>query len=443
MANSLPNKKPETPETPIHGYKRRARTSRQNVDDVPMVHDESNWLVSYADMMTLLFGFFVLLYTFSRIDEKKFEVVRKDVARYFGGQVKVNPTVRKLEEEVKDVLSQSGLDKSVQLIARDSELELRFQGTLHFVSGTATMTKDSNFVLGKLIDLIKRSVKADSVSVEGHTDDEPIFSAMYPSNWELSAARASTVVREFEKYGFDPAKLTAKGFGASRPLLPNRDSKGDSIADNQELNRRVIVTIGFNREIEDAIRAMKTNQFVSADAPQLDPDKAKTSLVREGEGEPTWREKVTRDISAVNDKLKVAEERLKETEERNQQAKQLAEMQAKLQQVEGKIGTEETQTESYIKQAGTLPKDSKSNPDPSMRRPASTKTILPNAKPKLKVHSVPAAIQPTAKVSPVTPVVAPVKTAAVKTVATGRAPARAGDQPPTVDPAIDSSVIKK
>ncbi len=374
MANQPPKKKPEHADTPAETYKRSRGRSKlkhgNREEDHQMAHDESNWLVSYADMMTLLFGFFVLLYSFSRIDEKKFEIIRKDVARYFGGQVKMNPTVKKLEDETKEIISQAGLDKNVQIIARDSEIELRFQGTLHFTSGTANLTKDSSFVLNKLIDSIKRTIKADGVTVEGHTDDEPIFSSIYPSNWELSAARASSVVREFEKYGFDPSKLTAKGFGSSRPLLPNRDSTGNALPDNQEINRRVIVTIGFSREIEDAIRAMKTNQFVSADSPEIDADKAKTPLVREGEGEPTWREKVTKDLGAVQDKLKLAEERLKETEERNRSARQLAEMQSRLQQIEKKIGSSETETQKYIKQAGTLPKDSETNL-PNSRKPAS------------------------------------------------------------------------
>jgi chemotaxis protein MotB len=378
-----PIKKPESTETPVMKYnKHRSKKHRSESYTPDMVHDESNWLVSYADMMTLLFGFFVLMYTFSRIDEKKFEIVRKDVARYFGGQIKVNPTIKKLEDDVKDVLSQAGLDKNVQLIARDSELELRFQGTLHFVSGTSNLTKDSDFVLAKLIDLIKRSVKADTVSVEGHTDDEPIYSTVYPSNWELSAARASTVVRQFEKYGFDPAKLTTKGYGSSRPLLPNRDSKGDPIPDNQEINRRVIVTIGFKREIEDAIRAMKTNQFVSADSPTLDADKARTALVREGEGEPTWREKISRDLSAVQDKVKLAEERLKDTEEKNRAARQLVDMQKRLEQIENKIDTSQTETKRLVETVVIPARDSKTNPEPAARMPASK--AVKKAKPKKK-----------------------------------------------------------
>lgn len=315
-----------------------------------MHHDESNWLVSYADMMTLLFGFFVLMYSFSRIDETKFEIIRKDVARYFGGQVKVNPTVKKIEEELNNVIVQSGLDKQLSLVARDSEIELRFNGTLNFISGTAQLTNDSAFVLNKLIDSIKRTVRADAVTVEGHTDDEPISSSTFPSNWELSSARASTVVREFEKYGFDPARLTAKGYGSSRPILPNRDSKGNPIKENQETNRRVIVTVAFSREVDDAVYAIKTGQFVSADSPELDPQKANQPLVREGEGEPTWQERSSRDIASLQEKIKLADERLKDAEQKNRSAKQIIEMQERLKQIENKITSTEGNTKVLIQQ---------------------------------------------------------------------------------------------
>ncbi len=373
MANSPSQKKPEQVDSPVKAATRprHSKKSGHGGDgEAAMAHDESNWLVSYADMMTLLFGFFVLMYSFSKIDEKKFEIVRKDVARYFGGQIRINPSVKKLEAEVKELVTQAGLDKKVELVARDSEIELRFQGSLHFVSGTAILTKDSAFVLEKLIDNIKRNIKADSVTVEGHTDDEPIFSTLFPSNWELSSARASTVIRQFERYGFDPSKLTAKGYGSSRPLLPNRDSKGDPIPDNQDVNRRVIVTIAFSREMEDAIHAMKGGEFVSADSPELDPEKAKTPLVRDGEGEPTWREKIDHDVNSTEAKLKLAEARLKETEEKNQAAKRLADMQNKLQEIERKISNSETETEKYVKQTSARKEEIRSLNSP-LRKPAS------------------------------------------------------------------------
>ncbi len=325
-------------------HRRRKGDHGGSHEEAGMAHDESNWLVSYADMMTLLFGFFVLMYTFSRIDETKFEVVRKDVAKYFGGQVKIDPTVKKLEEEVSDVISSAGLDKSIKMVTRDSELELRFQGNLHFVAGTATLSKDSAFVLEKLIDTVKRTVKADAVSVEGHTDDNPINSPNFPSNWELSSSRADTVIREFEKYGFDPSKLTTKGFGSSRPLLPNRDSTGNPLAANQELNRRVIVIIGFKHEMEDAIKAMKSGKFVSADTPELSQDKINAMLVHEGEGAPTWREKVNQDTNAIQEKLKLAEERLKEEEAKKASARKLSDLQNHLMQIEKRIDVTEQET---------------------------------------------------------------------------------------------------
>jgi chemotaxis protein MotB len=344
MKNQTEKKYGDAPENVMQ----KALLRRRKVEaktEVSMAHDESNWLVSYADMMTLLFGFFVLLYSFSRVDEKKFEIIRKDVARYFGGQIRINPTVKKLEEDLQDVISASGIDKKTQVVARDAEIELRFNGSLHFIPGTARLDENSNFLLSKLIDTVKRSVKADSVSVEGHTDDSPISSEAFPSNWELSSARASTVVREFEKFGFESTKLMAKGYGSSRPLAPNRDSKGEVIPENQESNRRVIVTVAFNRDIDDAVRAMKTGDFVSADLPE---NYGKGPLVHPGEGEPTWNEKVAREIASTQEKLKLAEERLRDSDERARAAKTLADMQGRLKQVETKIQRTEKETEKYL-----------------------------------------------------------------------------------------------
>ena len=137
MSSPVPNKKPDGGpnghgSNPV-GRHKFYRKKHGAPEPAQMVHDESNWLVSYADMMTLLFGFFVLMYSFSKIDEKKFEIIRKDVARYFGGQVKTNPTVKRVEKEIDDIITQAGIDKNVVLVARDSELQLRFNGSFHFI----------------------------------------------------------------------------------------------------------------------------------------------------------------------------------------------------------------------------------------------------------------------------------------------------------------------
>ena len=366
MSEQPANNKAVAKEEHGSSNKRRHKKHKGGHEDAPMAHDESNWLVSYADMMTLLFGFFVLMYSFSRIDDKKFEVIRKDVARYFGGQVKISPTLIKVEQEAKDIIQSGGLDKNVELVAKDSGIELKFNGTMHFIAGTSTLSPESAHVLNKLITMIKTNVKADTITVEGHTDDDPIFSTVYPSNWELSTSRASAVVREFEKYGFDPSKLTATGFGSSRPLVPNRDSKGNPIAANQESNRRVLVTIAFTHELAAAVAATKTTEFAIKEM-----DNSKTPLVREGEGEQTWKEKVDHEMNAVQEKLKLAEERLKDTEERKNSAKQLVEMQDRLKKVETAITTTESEMKKYAN-------------DPSLAVSAGRKPASP---PKKKHHS--------------------------------------------------------
>ena len=405
-------------EQKVTEVKKVRKRKREEHGEAVMAHDESNWLVSYADMMTLLFGFFVLLYSFSRIDTKKFEIVRKDVAKYFGGPVKVNPALKSLEQDAKDVLVNAGLEKSVELVSRGAEIELTFKGDLHFVPGSSTLNSVSQHALGKLIEMVRTRVKADSINVEGHTDDDPISSPVFPSNWELSASRASMVVREFEKFGFEPSKLTASGFGSSRPLAPNRDSKGIAIRENQELNRRVVVTVGFSNDVNLAATAMKTNEFVSKDSADKENEKYKIPLVRPGEGEQTWKEKVTREMTSVQEKLKLAEERLKETEERNQTAKQLSEMQTKLKQVELSIEAKE-------KEATAL-----------SRFPVRIQGRVPTSvKPKRKVKPAP---QPSTQAAPVTnaPVAAP---AAAPAVVPATAPATA----PSVDLVTPPPAVRK
>ncbi len=356
MSQQAQKQKPQQEEA--HSGSRRRKRDRHHSSghgDAAMAHDESNWLVSYADMMTLLFGFFVLMYTFSRIDTKKFEVIRKDVARYFGGQVKVTPTLKRVEDDAKDVISSSGLDKSVELVAKDSQIELKFNGRINFVAGTANLTEEAQHALGKLIDIVKSSVQADSIVVEGHTDDNPINSSIYPSNWELSAARASTVVREFEKFGFEPSKMTAEGYGSSRPVAPNRDSKGEPIMDNQESNRRVIVTIGFSKEVQAAVSAMKTKMFSPRDEIKKNA-KDDTPLVRTGEGELTWKEKMDQEMNTVNEKLRVAEERLKETREKAVAAKQLSELRDRLGKIQNEIESKQQAIDQFNRVPASSPK---------------------------------------------------------------------------------------
>lgn len=206
---------------------------------------EEPWLVSYADLMTLLFGFFAMLFTFATFQEDKEDYikVRKDIAKYFGATHASAPD--KLSGAVASELKKMPSLREVLVNPREDGLDINLLSSALFVSGKADMLPDSIEPLSKLAEVIIATSKDALVSVEGHCDDNPISNSIFPSNWELSAARAAAVVRIFEKAGVAPAQLGAIGYGDTRPSFPNRDTSGRPIPDNQLLNRRVVIKVSL------------------------------------------------------------------------------------------------------------------------------------------------------------------------------------------------------
>ena len=113
-----------------------------------------------------------------------------------------------------------------------------------FSSGQAELSDEGQRILGDLTaKLTSRNYINYSITVEGHTDDNPIHTPQFPSNWELSSARASAVVRFFIEHGIDPQRLRAAGYADVFPKVPNRDSHGNALPQNQAQNRRVIIKL--------------------------------------------------------------------------------------------------------------------------------------------------------------------------------------------------------
>jgi len=120
----------------------------------------------------------------------------------------------------------------------------QFSSAAFFASGSATLSDSGQSILGGLLERLQSSeFAAYRITVEGHTDDEPISSAQFPSNWELSAARAAAVVRFFVGHRISAQRLRAAGYADTHPLAPNRDAAGDPIAENQAKNRRVVIEL--------------------------------------------------------------------------------------------------------------------------------------------------------------------------------------------------------
>jgi flagellar motor protein MotB len=120
----------------------------------------------------------------------------------------------------------------------------QFSSAAFFESGSANLSDSGQSLLASLLGRLQSpKFAAYRITVEGHTDDEPISSSQFPSNWELSAARAAAVVRFFVEHAIPAHRLRAAGYADTRPLAPNRDVAGDPIPENQAKNRRVVIEL--------------------------------------------------------------------------------------------------------------------------------------------------------------------------------------------------------
>jgi chemotaxis protein MotB len=204
----------------VKGARIQHRAARD--DDSNPLHD-ATWLYSYADLMTQLLIFSILMLVVLGLKDPK-KTQRDD---------QLVETVKQVEQFVKD----SGLADSMAIDRASDRLVIRMKSAILFGEAQAVLTSQAESVLAGLAPVLARA--PSRLRVEGHTDDLPIRSAVFPSNWELSTARAISVIRYLEEHGIDRDRLSVGGYGEFHPLAPN-----DS-AERRALNRRVeIVVLG-------------------------------------------------------------------------------------------------------------------------------------------------------------------------------------------------------
>jgi len=247
------------------------RSQRRHRHEEPENHER--WLVSYADFITLLFAFFVVLYSISSVNEGKYRVLSDALEAAFrapasslnpvnvgkGGQpTAFDPEnslmielprvplahlapkqeqvdVDKIAGDIEDAL-ESLIDQELVSVNKDGlSVEIELKSRILYSSGSAELARSAEPILLQIADIIRGFDYP--VRVEGYTDNVSINTKQFPSNWELSAARASSVVRLIAGAGIDPLQLTASGFGEFRPIANNDTEQGR--ADN----RRVVLVI--------------------------------------------------------------------------------------------------------------------------------------------------------------------------------------------------------
>lgn len=214
------------------------------------------WLVTFVDLMMIILVLFVLMYSFSVVDKGKMgdlvesfnqQRIFQTGSEQSNGIELDGETQEKLkalledEERIQEILTfvetfsqESGFE--IDTVYKSTGIELVLPETMLFESGRAEVLPSAQRFLDQLAPLLQNI--PNEIKVEGHTDNVPISSTLFPTNWELSTARATMVIRYLtETHGLDPGRFTALGFGENRPLYPNDSAEGRS------QNRRVVILL--------------------------------------------------------------------------------------------------------------------------------------------------------------------------------------------------------
>ena len=214
--------------------------------------NNERWLLTYADLITLLLAFFIVMYSMSRIDAKQFgkmsealngilkggkSIIDKGQAEQIKGQgiLKLGD-LNVIQKQLAKRFEMLGKNEEVQTEITERGLVVHIMESALFEEGSADLMNRTT----EILDIIYNGIKGrpNHVRIEGHTDDRTIQSVVYPSNWELSTARATSVVRYFiENYDITADKLSALGYSEFRPIKPN------NTIENRAKNRRVDVVI--------------------------------------------------------------------------------------------------------------------------------------------------------------------------------------------------------
>jgi chemotaxis protein MotB len=208
--------------------------------------EDEGWLITFADMAVLLMCFFVLLFGISTPNEEQMKKVAESLRKegFYSQAVDAIDPYDKVKNEIALSLQRSGFDQFISASEQPSSIDIELASGAFFEVGAAILKPEAEPMLQLMAEKILPLAKHDIViEVEGHTDDTPSRSAQYPSNWELSSARSSTVVTYLIGKGFPAAKLRAVGVAETKPKAPNRDAEGLPIPSNQDLNRRVVLKL--------------------------------------------------------------------------------------------------------------------------------------------------------------------------------------------------------
>ncbi len=205
--------------------------------------EDESWLATYADAITLLMAFFVLLVAVSKVDLAAYEEVAEGINKKVNKKEYKTP-LNELKNEAANIVAETTDGKVLKLGVDDSGIVLEFDSSTFFLPGTATIIDAAYPIIASVAELVNSpQYQIFNMDIEGHTDDDPISTVQFPSNWELGAARAASVLRVMNENGTDVKRMRVLSYASTRPKVPNRTEDGTPIPENKAQNRRVVMRI--------------------------------------------------------------------------------------------------------------------------------------------------------------------------------------------------------
>ncbi|MBU6429628.1 MAG: flagellar motor protein MotB [Cyanobacteria bacterium REEB65] len=200
------------------------------------------WLITYSDMVTLLMSLFIVIVSVSKVDQNKAEELTQQFHKATGATSKASMPFHEIKQKVDKVIQDAHLQKLVQAKLTPQGVNIEFSSSVFFDAGKANLKPAAMPLLDKTAAALAPISKTNvTIDVEGHTDATPIHTAQFPSNWELSTARATQVVRYMIGKGVNEGTLQAEGLAATHPKVDDKTQK--AIAPNDPANRRVVIRI--------------------------------------------------------------------------------------------------------------------------------------------------------------------------------------------------------
>ena len=205
---------------------------------------DTSWLETYGDMVTLLLCFFIMLASISKIDTVLFEKVQSGMTKEIGKQPPQRPIETMKQELTQAAAAVQGSDEAVDVGTDDRGVVLNLDAGAMFAAGSAEIKPAMMPLLKELVGTLSQPrFENYRLEIQGHTDNTPVKTTQFPSNFDLAAARALSTMRAFVGLGLPESKMIVSAHGQFSPRVPNTLEDGTPLPANQSLNRRVAVHV--------------------------------------------------------------------------------------------------------------------------------------------------------------------------------------------------------